>query len=181
MSIEIGKYSYLNEPYSSGWYNNACLITGEKPVVKIGRYTSIGKNCQFILTQHNYKKISTCPDLGDIFCRDNIVIGNDVWLGMNVTILDNTTIGDGAVIGAGSVVSGAIPPYAIAVGNPAKIIKYRFSPDEIEKLCESKWWELEKGTLQSLGINTTNVAEFLERLQDYKLPLKKEEWRASTL
>lgn len=172
MSINVGKYSYLNEPYSSGWYDNSCLISGEKPMINIGRYCSIGKNCQFILTQHNYKNISSHPLFGNVFCRGNISIGNDVWIGMNVTIMDNTNIGDGAVIGAGSIVSGVIPPYAIVVGNPAKIIKYRFTPDEIRQLLESSWWELEKDVLVGLEIkNNTNVEEFVRKVFEYKSSL----------
>lgn len=55
MSITLGKYSYINAPYNSGWYNDARLANGEKPRIIIGRYTSIGKNCQFVMTHHNYK------------------------------------------------------------------------------------------------------------------------------
>jgi virginiamycin A acetyltransferase len=68
-----------------------------------------------------------------------IEIGNDVvFIGMNVTILDGVKIGDGAVIGAGAVVSKDIPPYAVAVGCPIRITKYRHSPDVIEKLLKVK-------------------------------------------
>lgn len=70
----------------------------------------------------------------------NQKIGNDVWIGRDVTILPSVNIGDGAVIGTGAVVNRDIPPYAIAVGVPAKVIKYRFTPDEIEKLLKIKWW-----------------------------------------
>ncbi len=170
MSISIGKYSYINDPYSSGWYDNARLQTGEKPHISIGRYTSIGKNCQFILTHHNYKMISTFPEFGNVFSRGNITIGNDVWIGMNATIMDNIKIGDGAVIGAGSVVSSNIPPYAIAVGNPCKIVKYRFPEPTIQKLLEIKWWELESAELVSLGIkNNTDIESFIQTLKDYKI------------
>ena len=66
---------------------------------------------------------------------------NDVFIGANVTVLDGVTVGDGAVIGAGAVVSKDIPAYAIAVGCPIKIIKYRFSQDQIEALLKIKWYE----------------------------------------
>jgi len=68
-------------------------------------------------------------------------IGNDVWIGCNSTILRGVTIGDGAVIGANSLVNKDVPPYAIVVGSPAKIIKYRFSDEIIESLLKTKWWD----------------------------------------
>ena len=72
--------------------------------------------------------------------RKPIVIGNDVFIGANVIVLDGVTIGNGAVIGAGAVVSKDIPPYAIVVGCPIKIIKYRFNDEIINKLESIQWW-----------------------------------------
>lgn len=72
--------------------------------------------------------------------RGHITIGNDVWIGANVTILGGADIGDGAVIGAECIVAGKIPPYAIVVGNPARVLRYRFDDDTIAKLLELKWW-----------------------------------------
>ena len=63
----------------------------------------------------------------------NVVIEKGAWIGCNVTILKGVTIGTGAVIGAGSLVTKSIPPYAIAVGSPARVVKCRFTEDEIEK------------------------------------------------
>jgi virginiamycin A acetyltransferase len=70
------------------------------------------------------------------------VIGNDVWIGCNSTILRGVTIGDGAVIGANSLVTKNVPPYAIMVGSPAKILKYRFDEPIIKALLELKWWDV---------------------------------------
>ena len=72
--------------------------------------------------------------------KRQIIIGNDVTIGANVTIMGGVTIGNGAVVGANSLVTKDIPPYAIVGGNPAKIIKYRFEDEIIEKLNEIKWW-----------------------------------------
>lgn len=115
--------------------------------IKIGKYTSTGINITFIVggSEHYYKRITTCPIPATGFpqakTKGDIIIGNDVWIGHNVTILSGVKIGDGVVIGACAVVSKDIPPYAIAVGNPIRVIKYRFDPVTIEKLLKIAWWD----------------------------------------
>ncbi|MCI5188989.1 MAG: antibiotic acetyltransferase, partial [Candidatus Electrothrix sp. AS4_5] len=73
--------------------------------------------------------------------KGDIRVGHDVWIGTGVIILSGVVIGNGAVIGAGSVVVKDVPPYAIVGGNPAKIIRYRFSPEQIEALQHIAWWD----------------------------------------
>ena len=120
--------------------------------ILVGRYTSIGHAITFLSGyNHDYKQVSTYP-FEDILIdggatnhytkinRYQTIIGNDVWIGRGVTIMGGVRIGNGAVIGANSVVAKDIPPYAIAVGNPAKVVKYRFSEDIINKLQRIKWW-----------------------------------------
>ena len=70
-----------------------------------------------------------------------LTIGNDVWIAANVCVLRGLTVGDGAVIGAGSVVTKDIPPYAIVVGNPAHVVKYRFAEEVIPRVIALKWWD----------------------------------------
>jgi virginiamycin A acetyltransferase len=72
--------------------------------------------------------------------KGDIVIGNDVWIGYNATIMAGVTIGDGAIIATNSTVIKDVPPYAMVGGNPANVIKKRFSDDIIEKLLDLKWW-----------------------------------------
>ena len=95
--------------------------------------------------------------------RNEIKRGNDVFIGAKVTILDGGTIGDGAVIGAGAVVSKDIPPYAVAVGCPIRIIRYRF-PEEIRnKLLEIQWWNFSEDNLQDVERMIFNVGGFIEK------------------
>ena len=69
-----------------------------------------------------------------------VIVGHDVWLGRNVTIFGGVKIGNGAVVGTNAVVAKDIPPYAIAVGNPARVVKYRFDAETIKKFLAVKWW-----------------------------------------
>jgi acetyltransferase-like isoleucine patch superfamily enzyme len=108
------------------------------------------------------------PDLGFvdrllIRRRNVLVIGNDVYIGLNVTILPSvTSIGDGAVIAAGSVVIKDVPPFAILGGNPGKVIRYRFSPETVEKIMKSKWWEKD---IKELKANSLEFSGFLKPLE----------------
>lgn len=99
--------------------------------------------------------------------RKSILIGNDVFIGRNVIILDGITIGDGAVIGAGAVVSKDIPPYAIAVGSPIKIIKYRFTQDVIDQLLKIQWWNKEERVLQKVAEHCFDVDSFLREMNKH--------------
>ena len=94
-----------------------------------------------------------------------IVIGNDVFIGMNVSILDGVTIGDGAIIGAGAIVAKDIPPYAIAVGNPIKVIKYRFDPEIIEKLHKVQWWNFRYNDFTLVEKYFFDMEEFLKNVE----------------
>lgn len=92
-----------------------------------------------------------------------IHIGNDVWIGTRVLIMGGVKIGNGAVVAAGAVVTKDVPPYAIVGGVPARIIKYRFSEDVIQKLESSKWWLLDDGLLKA------NINLFQKPLEDNNL------------
>jgi acetyltransferase-like isoleucine patch superfamily enzyme len=124
----------------------------------IGKFCSIAKGCNIGLTQHSINCISTNPIFTEningtgekwidsnvrnsLFRTPRVLIGNDVWIGTNVIIMSGVVIGDGAIVGAGSIVTKDIPPYAIVAGVPAKIIRYRFGIEIIEKLTDLKWWD----------------------------------------
>jgi carbonic anhydrase/acetyltransferase-like protein (isoleucine patch superfamily) len=80
----------------------------------------------------------TAPDAID---KGPTVIGNDVFIGIGAIVLAGVTIGDGAVVGAGAVVKNAVPPYGVVVGNPARIVHYRFEREIRERLLALRWWE----------------------------------------
>ncbi|MDR3392577.1 MAG: DapH/DapD/GlmU-related protein [Sulfuriferula sp.] len=86
----------------------------------------------------------------DAVTKGAINIGHDVWVGQNAIILSGVTIGNGAVIGAGAVVAKDIPPYAIVVGNPARISRFRFKLEIIEGLEKTQWWHLSDDEIETL-------------------------------
>ncbi len=138
--VEIGKYTSLNGP-------NTDIVSNIFPI-KIGAFCSIARNVSVQEGNHFTERVSTYYILKNIFndpdgnytSKGKIIIGNDVWIGTQCVILSGVTIGDGAIIAANSVVTSDIPPYAIAVGSPARVVKFRFDDEIINKLAEIRWW-----------------------------------------
>jgi virginiamycin A acetyltransferase len=111
----------------------------------IGRYNSIASNVNLGHGEHPLNYISTnnifIDNSYEALTLKDCVIENDVWIGAGSTIKRGVLIGTGAVVGANSFVNKDVPPFAITVGAPAKIINYRFTEKKIEKILHSKWWE----------------------------------------
>lgn len=137
----ISDYSYV-APYSELYFT------------QVGRYCSIGKGVKVGFASHPLNRISTSPVFYSpsnavrvSYTKNstyteytNTVIGSDVWLGAYSFVAQGIKIGHGAVVAAHAVVTRDVPPYAIVGGVPAKIIRYRFSPEIIESLIKSNWW-----------------------------------------
>jgi acetyltransferase-like isoleucine patch superfamily enzyme len=160
----VGKYLYVNA--------ETIIFSG----VEIGKFCSFARRCQVGGVEHPLHYLSSSffriskhwfPDdpisQGSEFIRNvppkervrshQTTIGNDVWVGAGAIILRGVNIGNGACIAAGAVVTKDVPPYAIVGGNPAKIIKYRFSDEIIADLQRIQWWDFSVERLSILPLN----------------------------
>jgi len=163
IKVSLDENSYLN-----------CNSQASNLVV--GKYTSIGPNFFCGWGIHPINGISTAPSFYSVgkpglkLCstpkieeHKTTMIGNDVFIGSNVVVLDGITIGDGAVIGAGSVVSKDIPPYAVAVGSPIRVIKYRFTKEQIDSLSRIKWWNFDAEKIKDVEQMFFDVDGFIKK------------------
>lgn len=155
--IEIGDYTYYDDFETvDNFVRNVRYLfdfIGDKLI--IGRFCQIASGVIFIMNGANHltDAVSTYPFaiFGDDWAhamdgktypsRGNTVIGNDVWIGYGATIMAGVTVGDGAIIATKSVVTRDVAPYTIIGGNPAREIRKRFAPEEIERLLQLKWWD----------------------------------------
>ena len=145
---------------SFGWeigdhtYGIPLIIEETLSKLKIGRFTSIAQGVSISLGNHRTDTVTSYPfvtfspswpsvprDIPDHISKGDVSIGSDVWIGINAFIGAGITIGNGAVIGAHSVVTKSVPPYAVVVGNPARIIRFRFTSKIVSDLLEISWWD----------------------------------------
>lgn len=142
--VDLGDHTYMND--------SAEVLSYRSPqTVKIGKYSSIGA-CKFIVDgDHDLTHASTYPFREFGLCdaapenarnKGAPTVGNDVWICDGAVIVGGVDIGDGSVVAAHAVVAKDVPPYAVVAGNPAKVVKYRFSPELIARLLDAKWWDL---------------------------------------
>lgn len=163
-NVEVGNGTYIE-------HNSIISYT------KIGNFSSIGPNFFCGWGIHPTNGLSTSPMFystnmqngsalvikNKIEERKTINIGSDVFIGANVTVLDGVTIGDGAVIGAGAVVSKDIPPYAIAVGSPIKVIRFRFKDEQISALLRIKWWNFSEEDIVDVEKMFFDIQSFIDK------------------
>lgn len=168
--IKIGRYTSL-------WGPNIHVLAHNN-IIEIGNFCSIARDVTIQEYFHDYNKLTTYFIGKNIFgdavenesiSKGNIIIGNDVWIGTGVQIMSGTTIGNGAVIAANATVTKDIPPYAIVAGAPAKIIKYRFNPHEIDILQKLEWWNWDLSKIKAnktLFINQFNISSLSDILSN---------------
>ncbi len=154
-NISVGDYTYHHSFDDPLAFEKHVRYNFMNDKLIIGKFCAIAHGIRFLMNGANHKTegFSTypfliCPgswsekmSLEDLPNKGNITIGNDVWLGMNVTIMSGVTIGDGAIVGTRSLVTKDVPPYTVVGGNPATIIRQRFSDKVIAQLLELKWWD----------------------------------------
>lgn len=156
--------------------------------IKSGRYCSLAWGIDVPTYNHPYACLSTSvfthdseTDLVIRFSRDfsagsriryvpnpqkgPVIIHDDVWIGQHAVLLGGTTMGTGSVVAAHAVVTRNVPPYTIVGGNPAKVIRSRFSSEIVERLLNSKWWEYKFTDFADLDIHHPErfVAQFEAR------------------
>ena len=183
-NIIIGDYTYYDDPENSENFERNVLyhfpFIGDKLI--IGKFCAIARDVKFIMNGANHKisGISTypfqifgngwekvMPDIKDLPYKGDTVIGNDVWIGFDSLIMPGVNIGNGAIISSRSVVVSDVEPYTIVGGNPAKQIRKRFEPENIDSLNSIAWWDwpIEKIT-KNLDVIVSDDIEKLIKLSN---------------
>ena len=183
--IEIGEYTYYDDPFHAEEFEHRNVLYNFGPEkLVIGRYCALAEGVRFIMSgaNHNMSGVSTFPFtiFGGAWAektldialgapsRGDTVVGNDVWIGYQALIMPGVRIGDGAIIAAGSVVVADVPAYAVVGGNPGKVLRRRYSDEEVEVLHRIAWWDwpVEKVTEHVRVIMAGTVAELAAVAED---------------
>ena len=155
--IIIGDYTYYDDPEDSENFERNVLyhypFSQDKLI--IGRFCALATGIKFIMNGANHQILGfstypfyifgngwekVTPRNNDLPFKGDTVVGNDVWIGYKSIIMPGVTIGDGAIVAARSVVVNDVPAYSIVGGNPARIIKQRFTSETIQTLLQIAWW-----------------------------------------
>ena len=161
-NVIVGDFTYYSGNNFESRVTHHYDFIGDRLI--IGKFCQIGANVEFVMNGANHQMNAATTFPFYIFrgwemespAKDNLplkgdtVIGNDVWIGEDAVILPGVHVGDGAIIGKGAVVGSDIPPYCVAVGNPARVVRKRFDEELIELLEETKWWDLPIEEIQNL-------------------------------
>jgi len=179
-NIEVGDYTYYDDFENvENFEKNVKYhfdFVGDKLI--IGKFCMIASGATFIMNGANHlsRSVSSYPfaifggDWSDAMegktypVKGNTIIGNDVWIGYDATIMPGVQIGDGAIIASKSVVIKDVEPYSIVGGNPAQLIKKRFSDNMIEALLKVEWWHwpIEKITAHVKQLTSGDVSLIID-------------------
>lgn len=156
-NVKIGDFTYANDfDPPDDWRARLApyLYPGAPERLIMGRYGAIAHGARFITASANHPMtgISTYPFpifdpsalslwQGGLADLPDTVIGHDVWIGHGALVLPGARIGHGVIVGAGAVVGGTVPDYAVVAGNPARILRMRYGPDDIARLLDLAWWD----------------------------------------
>ncbi len=149
---KTGNYCTFGNRVSIGGSNHDYLLVTSHEVAFRNTKTIYGET---ILNYDGYTQDQ------DLISQYHVEMGHDVWIGDNAVVLPGRKIGTGAVIGAGTVVTDDVPAYSIVVGNPGKVLKYRFSDDVILRLLSSNWWDKSMSDLK--GFDFSDMDAFLKK------------------
>ena len=177
-NIIVGDFTYIADSEFESHVTHLYEWNDDKLI--IGKFCQIASGVEFIMNgaNHQMNAVSTFPfytlegweqtppSKEDLPLKGNTVIGNDVWIGQNAVILPGVHIGDGAIIGANSVVGSNVEPYTIVAGNPARVIRKRFSDKLIQTMEELKWWDLSIEEINDLipTLTSSNLEKVAEEL-----------------
>jgi acetyltransferase-like isoleucine patch superfamily enzyme len=169
--VVVGRHTY-------GYGEATFPMYTEGARIEVGAYCSISDQARILGGgEHVITRASTFPLTARLFDPANrtltdavdtgpTVIGNDVYIGVGAIVLSGITIGDGAVVGAGSVVAKPVPPYAVVVGNPARIVHYRFESETRERLLALRWWDWDHEEIEAaLPWFTSDIESFLDEME----------------
>lgn len=170
--MSYGRYTY-GTPTIHRWRECATLTVGSfcSIAANVNIYLGGNHRTDWVTTYpfgHIYKDtFKTFNGEGHPATKGDVIIGNDVWIGSNATIMSGVTIGDGAVIANNSHVVKNIEPYSLVGGNPAKLIRYRFTQEQIDQLLKIKWWEWEDNKIDKYTsmLCNPNIDEFIRCAQ----------------
>lgn len=156
--LQVGRYgsigvgvSWMGEPHPADWASTSPFSYGPEPLQGIMRYYA-DRPPPGGLTRRSF----SLPD-------QSIRIGHDVWIGDQAMIAPDVTVGHGAIIGARSLVLDDVPPYAVMVGSPARILRMRFAEDLVERFLKAEWWRFGPDVLQDLPVE--EPARFLDAFE----------------
>ena len=186
--LSIGRFEYPKVKTEIGKYSYGPICRNHIMIKSIGSFCSLASGVD-IVSNHDFKYLTTHPIINagcsieefefsyelmkdkDFYVsgiepkmelikkQRRITIGNDVWLGRNVIVTNSANIGNGVIAAAGAVITKDVPDYAVVAGVPARIIRYRYTPEQIKALNEIAWWDWSDD-------------EIRERFEDFYLPIE---------